>query len=137
MKRRIIIVSILLVTVFEATSQTSKDTTCLPNEQLKKAVDRIELCKVMEKEIALSKELISNQIKLLSNKDSIIATQKTENTQYKDVILNYKKTEEGLLGIIDSQKKQIKTREKIYRRQKKTKYITAIIGFALGFLITK
>ena len=137
MKQQITILLITLLTASAATSQSTKDTTCLPNEQLKKVVNKLEYCKVLEQEIGASRELIIGQKEQLANKDSIIAVQLIKVSTLDKIISNATAVESNLKEIVENQKKQIRIKEKLIKKEKRTKFVTAAIGLIIGFLIAK
>ncbi len=137
MKKQTVTLIATLLIALPGISQTSSDTTCLPNDQLKKAINRIEVCKVIESELNESKNLIVLQSERLKNKDSVIAKQKEQSESLKALVGNLEQNRDNLQGIIKIQKEQLIIRDKMRKRQSRTKYLTAALGVALGILISK
>jgi hypothetical protein len=129
---------ITLLTAYQGISQTSNDSvTCLPNAQLKKAINLIEKGKVVEEELVATKELLKNSETRLSLKDSIIGKYQLSENQYKSLVANFEQNLNNDKRIIYNLETQIKLSKKIARRQKLSKYIVGILGVSIGYLIAK
>jgi len=111
--------------------------TCLPNAQLKKAINLIEKGKVVEEELVATKELLKNSETRLSLKDSIIGKYQLNENQYKSLVANFEQNLNNDKRIIYNLETQIKLSKKIARRQKLSKYIVGILGVSIGYLIAK
>lgn len=128
----------LLLTAYQGISQTSNDSvTCLPNVQLKKAINLIEKGKVLEEELLITKELLNNSQSRLTLKDSIIGKYQMSEKQYKSLIGNFEQNVKNDKRIIYNLETQIKLLKKISRRQKLSKYLVGIFGVSIGYLIAK
>lgn len=127
----------ILLTASAAISQTSSDTTCLPNEQLKKAINRIETCKVIEEELVSTKTLLTNSEKRVLNRDSAIAVYKQSELTYKNLVLNYEQNLSNDKKIIGNLEKTITLQKRIARKQKLSKWIVGGLGIAIGYFISK
>lgn len=129
---------ISLLTAYQGISQTSSDSvTCIPNTQLKKAINLIEKGKVVEEELVVTKELLKNSETRLSVKDSIIGKYQLSENQYKAFVKNLEENVKNDRRIIYNLNTQIKLTQKIARRQKLSKYIVGILGVGIGYLIAK
>jgi len=129
---------ITLLTAYQGISQTSSDSvTCLPNAQLKKAINLIEKGKVVEEELVATKELLKNSETRLSLKDSIIGKYQLSEKEYKSMVTNFEQNLNNDKRIIYNLETQIKLSKKIARRQKLSKYIVGILGVSIGYLIAK
>ena len=129
---------ITLLTAYQGISQTSSDSvTCLPNAQLKKAINLIEKGKVVEEELVATKELLKNSETRLSLKDSIIGKYQLSEKEYKSLVTNFEQNLNNDKRIIYNLETQIKLSKKIARRQKLSKYIVGILGVSIGYLIAK
>lgn len=138
MKKQITTLLIILLTAYQGISQTSNDSvTCLPNAQLKKAINLIEKGKVVEEELNVTKELLKNSESRLSIKDSIIGKYQLSENQYKLLVSNFEQNVKNDKRIIYNLETQIKLSKKISRRQKLSKYIVGILGVSIGYLIAK
>ena len=82
MKRLIITALTTILIASEGISQTSTDTTCIPNTQLKKVINRIEACKILEEELALSKEQLNLAKDRINLKDTTIAKLQLQGSNY-------------------------------------------------------
>ncbi len=128
---------ITLLIASEGISQTSSDTTCLPNTQLKNVINRLETCKVIEEELNTTKEqvgVLNNRIIL---KDSIIGKFQIQTNNYTQVIDNYSRNLKNLENVVSNLKLEVNLQRKAIRRQKLTKWISGLIGIGVGVLITK
>ena len=129
---------ITLLTAYQGISRTSSDSvTCLPNAQLKKAINLIEKGKVVEEELVATKELLKNSETRLSLKDSIIRKYQLSEKEYKSLVTNFEQNLNNDKRIIYNLETQIKLSKKIARRQKLSKYIVGILGVSIGYLISK
>ena len=137
MKKLLLTLIATQLIAFDCISQTSSDTTCLPNEQLKKVINKLETCKVVESELLQFKELTELQKQRINSKDSIISAYISQTGNYKAAIQNLEKSGENLKKIIDIQKEQLIIRDKMMRRQKLSKYLAAALGLGAGILIAK
>jgi hypothetical protein len=138
MKKQITTLLIILLTAYQGISQNSSDSvTCIPNSQLKKAINLIEKGKVVEEELNVTKELLKNSESRLSIKDSIIGKYQLSEKQYKSLVANFEQNLNNDKRIIYNLETQIKLSKKIARRQKLSKYIVGILGVSIGYLIAK
>jgi len=137
MKRLIITLLTTILIASEGISQTSTDTTCLPNTQLKKVINRIEACKVIEEELTLSKQQLSLATERINLKDSTISKFQVQGANYERLIENYKKTETTFRAVVDTQEKQIVLQKKLIRRKGFSKWIVGALGIGLGYFIAK
>lgn len=127
----------ITLTASEGISQTSSDTICLPTSQLKKAINRIEECKVIAEDLALTKQTLSLANQRISVKDSIIQKFEVKGNAYEASLANYQQVNNNLESIIQNLKKEVSLHKKAFRRQKLSKWITGVLGIAVGFLIAK
>jgi DNA repair exonuclease SbcCD ATPase subunit len=137
MKKLLITLLTITLTASEAISQTSSDTICLPTSQLKKAINRIEECKVIAEDLALTKQSLNLANQRISVKDSIIQKFEVKGNAYEATLLNYQQINNNLESIIQNLKKEVSLQKKAFRRQKLSKWFAGGIGIAIGFLIAK
>lgn len=137
MKRLILTLIITLLIAYEGISQTSKDTTCLPNEQLRRAINRLETCKVTEEELSITKSLLGNAEKRLINRDSLILVFIRAEGNYRTLIDNYEQTLVNDKNIINKLEKTITLQNRTIRKQKWGKWAVAVLGVGVGILIAK
>ena len=138
MKKQIPILIVLLLFKFSSISQTASNSdsiTCIPNSQLKKAINIIETGKVVKAELNATKAKVSIQDSLLTIKDSIIIKY-----QKKELITSSQI--EGYKMAVDNYKKSLANAELTYgiqslklAKQKAKKWIALAIGFGAGFLV--
>jgi hypothetical protein len=137
MKRLILTALTTILIASEGISQTSTDTTCLPNTQLKKVINRIEACKVIEEELTLSKQQLQTATERLNLKDTTIAKLQLQGANYERLIENHKKTETVFRSVVDNQQKQINLQNKLIRRKGFSKWIVGALGIGIGYFIAK
>lgn len=119
-------------------SQNSTDSvTCIPNSQLRRAINIIENGKVVKQELEISKERSVVLEYRISVKDSVISQyQKKEvnwnkiDANYKSQILNYEDYAKNTQRIFEEQKKRI-------RGLKFKKWAGILAGFGIGYVIAK
>ena len=138
MKKLIITLTILVLTNYQGISQISSDSlTCIPNVQLRQAINLIETSKVYKKELDLSKDKIGLLEKRLIVKDSIIGKFESKEVLYKRLEADYKSQ-------INNWNQYANNTQKIYDRQKTLvflgkfgKWIYLGLGVAAGIMISK
>jgi hypothetical protein len=118
-------------------SQTSDSVTCIPNSQLKKAINLIERGKVVEEELTISNKKILLLEQTNKNKDIIISEYSSKDSICQKTISGYKAMVVNLESSL-SNAKSINTIDKIRnRKQKLKKWYSLIIGVGIGYLIAK
>ena len=137
MKKPILTLITILLTVSAAISQTSSDTTCLPNAQLKKAINLIERGKVAEEELVHTKQLVTILENKVTVKDSVITKLFAEKDIYSNLVRNYEQELSNDKNIIKNLEKSITLEKRISRKQKLSKWIVGVAGIGLGLLISK
>jgi len=138
MKKLIITLIILAAWTSKGISQNSSDsTTCIPNSQLRKAINLIENGKVLKNELELSNERTVLLEYRISTKDSIISQYiykednwKKIDANYKSQIYNYKEYGKNTQKIFEEQRKQIKG-------LKFKKWVGILAGFGIGYVIAR
>lgn len=115
----------------------STDSTSIPNTQLKKAINIIELGKVYKEELNVSVIKIGKLEGLINTKDEIIDEQKKKN-QYKDsVIVAYKSIVQNMNKSLSNAEVSFSLQTKKLRREKLKKWGSLFIGVVTGYLIFK
>lgn len=122
---------------FVSISQTinQSDTVCLPVNQLKIAINKIEVCEVFKIELAQTKYLLELKNSQINNQDSIINLYKKKNNKNNQYIENLKKINENYQKNIFNCSAKVEYQEKIIKRKNTFKYIFGIIGILIGFVI--
>ncbi len=128
----------MVVWTSKGISQNYKDSvTCIPNTQLRKAINLIENGKVLKKELELVTERTVVLEYRISTKDSIITEYlKKENNwekldaNYKKQLSNYDNYAKNTQRIFEEQRKQI-------RGLKFKKWLGILAGFGIGYVIAK
>lgn len=137
MKKLLAVLPILLLIVLDGTSQNSKDTVHLPIEQVKKAISIIEISKVQQEELILTKKALQVAESRLIMKDSIIYYNAQKDKMYLSIIEGYKKNLSNSDQIVSNLEHNLKVSERQTRIQKSLKWLFVAAGFAGGFLIAK
>lgn len=137
MKKLLIALPILLLIALEGISQTSKDTVHLPIEQVKKAISIIEVGKVQQEELILTKKALQIAENRLILKDSVIYYNSLKDKMYLSIIEGYKKNLSNSNQIVSNLEHNLKVEERQTRIQKSLKWVFVAVGFAGGFLIAK
>jgi hypothetical protein len=137
MKKRLITLATTILIVSQAISQTSnKDSvTCIPNSQLKKAIELIEKSRVHEEEIENLKQTMNLFRKSVINKDSIITIMSGREIEYRTIMTNQSKQITNSQVLVNNLERNIEVRNKFYKSQKKKSAITALVGIVLAFFV--
>ena len=128
----------MVVWTSKGISQNSTDSvTCIPNSQLRRAINIIENGKVVKQELELTKERSVVLEYRISTKDSVISQYQQKEVNWKKIDENYKKQifhyEEygkNTQKVFDEQRKQI-------RGLKFKKWVGILAGFGIGYVIAK
>ena len=128
----------MVVWTSKGISQNSNDSvTCIPNTQLRKAINLIENGKVLAQELDLTKERSVILEFRISTKDSVISQyqQKEVNwkkidANYKSELVNYQEYSRNTQRIFEEQRKQI-------RGLKFKKWLGILAGVGIGYVIAK
>ena len=138
MKKLVITLMILVLMTSKGISQNSNDSvTCIPNYQLRKAINLIEQGKVAQEELDSTKQLVVYLNKRINTKDSILLRY-GQKDQYWKKIDGVKKEKIGNLNqVIDNQNKVIGIQSRSIRRGKLGKVAMLMLGLGTGFLISK
>lgn len=127
-----------MVIALDSISQTSKnDTICLPINELKIAINKIEVCEIVKQELEITKGLLDLKTKQIYNYDSMIIVSKKREVTYNNYIESYKKIVTNYQKNILNCSAKVEYQQKIIKRKNKHKFIFTIIGFLLGVLIIK
>ena len=127
-----------MVIALDSISQTSKnDTICLPINELKIAINKIEVCEIVKQELEITKGLLDLKTKQIYNYDSMIIVSKKREVTYNNYIESYKKIVTNYQKNILNCSAKVEYQQKIIKRKNKHKFIFTIIGFLLGVLIVK
>ena len=121
-----------MLTAFDATSQHSSDTVCIPSSQLKRAVERIEECKLVRKDLDLTLEKLALASSRLELRDSAIASLKAMSSRQDELYRNAEERNKNLGRQVDNLEKALDLQSKAYRRQRLSKWIAGAIGVAVG-----
>lgn len=137
MKKLLITLATTILIASQAISQTSsKDSvTCIPNSQLKKAIELIEKSRVHEEEIENLKQTMNLFRKSVINKDSIITIMSGREIEYRNIMTNQLKQITNCQVLVNNLEMNVEVRSKFYKSQKKKSAITALVGIVVAFFI--
>ena len=137
MKKQLISLATTLLIASATISQTSnKDSiTCLPNSQLKKAIDMIERSKVYEEEIVNLRQTMGLFRLSVINKDSIIGTMNEREKQYRIIMTNQSKELSNNQVLINNLERNIEVRAKMYKKSKRDSIFLIVVSSIAAFLI--
>ena len=138
MKKQIIILLISHLLIFKGISQTSNDSiTCIPNSQLKLAINKIEEGKVLKQELQLSKSSIVYLENSNITKDDIIKQYEKKDSLNSLIISGYKESINNLNSRINNSDFKYVLQSVKLKRQKFKKWGTLILGIGIGYLAFK
>jgi hypothetical protein len=118
-------------------SQTSDSVTCIPNVQLRKAINLIENAKVVKEELEDTKQINILLNKRIQLKDSIILKYGIKEINWKRIDSNYQKQIENDNNYQKNTQKIFEIQRSQIRRQKWSKWAMLVAGVGAGYLISK
>ncbi len=128
----------LVLMTSEGISQNLNDSvTCIPNEQLRKAINLIEQGKITKEELDSTKQLVLYLNKRIDTKDSILIRYGQKDQYWKKIDGVNKEKIGNLNQVISNQNKVIEIKDSTIRKQKKIGIMKLLLGVALGFFIAK
>jgi hypothetical protein len=123
---------------FKGISQNSNDSvTCIPNYQLRKAINLIEKGKVTQEELDSTKQLVIYLNKRITAKDSILFRYGQKDQYWEKIDGVNKEKITNLNTVVDNQNKVINIQSRSIRRGKFGKIALLVLGFSTGILISK
>ena len=126
---------ITILTAFRGISQTSNDSTCLPNSQLKLAIVKIEQGKLVKEELDLTNQKVNLLEGRIVLKDSIITFLREKDALNNKMMWSFEDTIDNYKKMLDNLDQKYKLQRSIARRQKLAKWGTFIAGIGGGYLI--
>ena len=128
----------LVLMTSKGISQNSNDSvTCIPNYQLRKAINLIEQGKVAQEELDSTKQLVVYLNKRINTKDSILLRYGQKDQYWKKIDGVNKEKIGNLNQVISNQNKVIEIKDSTIRKQKKIGIMKLLLGVTLGFFIAK
>ena len=119
-------------------SQNLNDSvTCIPNSQLRKAINLIEQGKITKEELDSTQQLVVFLNKRINVKDSLLYKYGQKDQNWKKIDIVNKEKINNLDKVIDNQNKIINIQSKSIKRAKLGKVAMLILGLGTGFLISK
>jgi hypothetical protein len=137
MKKQIVILIITHLLIFKGISQTSDSVTCIPNSQLKLAINKIEEGKVMKQELTLINTKVSFLEKSNSTKDVLIKQYEQKDSLNNLINLGLRDAIKNLNTSIANNELKYSAQAIKLKRQKLRKWGTLILGFGIGYLAFK
>ena len=128
----------LVLMTSKGISQNSNDSvTCIPNYQLRKAINLIEQGKVTKEELDSTQQLVVYLNKRITTKDSLLFRYGQKDQYWKKIDGVNKEKIGNLNKVIDNQNKVIGIQSRSIRRGKFGKVAMLLLGLGTGFLISK
>ncbi len=128
----------LVLMTSKGISQNLNDSvTCIPNEQLRKAINLIEQGKITKEELDSTKQLVLYLNKRINTKDSILIRYGQKDQYWKKIDGVNKEKIGNLNQVISNQNKVIEIKDSTIRKQKKIGIMKLLLGVTLGFFIAK
>jgi UDP-N-acetyl-D-mannosaminuronic acid transferase (WecB/TagA/CpsF family) len=119
-------------------SQNLNDSiTCIPNSQLRLAINLIEKGKVTQEELDSTKQLVNYLNKRITTKDSLLYRYGQKDQVWKKIDENNKQKINNLNTVISNSNKIIDIQSKSIKRSKFGKITMLMLGLATGIIITK
>ena len=138
MKKLVITLMTLVLMTSKGISQNSNDSvTCIPNYQLRKAINLIEQGKVTKEELDSTQQLVVYLNKRITTKDSLLFRYGQKDQYWKKIDGVNKEKIGNLNKVIDNQNKVIGIQSRSIRRGKFGKVAMLLLGLGTGFLISK
>jgi nitrogen fixation/metabolism regulation signal transduction histidine kinase len=107
----------------------------LPIDELKVAINKIEVCEIIKQELVATKYLLEFKNSQISNLDSTLIYYKNKEIKYLQLVENLKKINTNYQKNIFNNTARIEYQEKQIRKKNRHKFIYGILGFVLGVLI--
>ena len=137
MKKLVITLIALALMTSKGISQNSNDSvTCIPNNQLRKAINLIEKGKVAQEELDSTKQIVVYLNKRIEKKDSILILYGERDLNWKKIDGVNKEKIGNLNQVITNSNKIIDIQAKSIRRGKFGKIALLVLGFGAGVLIS-
>ena len=127
----------MTLTAYDASSQSSSDTVCLPKSQLLKAVSAIEEGRVARQELEQQTAMNRLSEERIRVKDSSISELTLKGQTLERLVRNREDAVANLNSRIDNLDRSIILYKKAQRRQSSYKWIAGAVGVAAGILIGK
>jgi hypothetical protein len=138
MIRQATTLTISLLLTFSGISQiVSNDTTCLPNEKLRKAINLIELGKIYRNELLITQSKVSVMDSIISNRNKTIEQYKTKDSLNEHIISDYKQIGKSYEKTLSNAEMAFHLQSIQLQKEKFKKWPYLIIGIAGGVLISR
>ena len=118
-------------------SQTLDSVTCIPNSQLRIAINLIEKGKITQQELDSTQELVKYLDKRIATKDSLLLRYGQKDLYWKKIDSVNKAKIGNLNSIIENDKTIYSIQDKTIRKQKKLGLVKLGLGVIVGYFIAK
>ena len=118
-------------------SQTLDSVTCIPNSQLRIAINLIEKGKITQEELDSTKQLVTFLNKRIEKKDSILIRYGQKDQYWKRIDSVNKAKITNLSTIIENDKKIYTIQDQTIKKQKKLGLVKLGLGVVIGLFIAK
>lgn len=137
MKKLVSILTILIITKFQATSQTLDSLIPIPASKLRIAINLIEKGKVTQEELDLTKEKVKTLEQRVQYKDSIIYRFGQKDIYWKKLDSNHNIQINNLKEVVDNDMKIFHIQATQIRKQKRQKWLYLLLGATSTYFIIK
>lgn len=118
-------------------SQTLDSVTCIPNSQLRIAINLIEKGKITQEELDSTKQLVTFLNRRIEKKDSILIRYGQKDQYWKRIDSVNKAKITNLSTIIENDKKIYTIQDQTIKKQKKLGLVKLGLGVVIGLFIAK
>lgn len=118
-------------------SQTLDSVTCIPNSQLRIAINLIEKGKITQEELDSTKQLVTFLNRRIQKKDSILIRYGQKDQYWKRIDSVNKAKITNLSTIIENDKKIYTIQDQTIKKQKKLGLVKLGLGVVIGLFIAK
>jgi hypothetical protein len=127
----------MIITKFQATSQTYDSLISIPASKLRVAINLIEKGKVTQEELDLTKEKVKTLEQRVVYKDSIIYRFGQKDQYWKKLDSNHNIQINNLKQVVDNDSKIFHIQATQIKNQKRQKWLYLILGATSTYFITK
>lgn len=127
----------MIITKFQATSQTYDSLISIPASKLRIAINLIEKSKVTQEELDLTKEKVKTLEQRVVYKDSIIYRFGQKDQYWKKLDSNHNIQINNLKQVVDNDSKIFHIQATQIKNQKRQKWLYLILGATSTYFITK
>jgi hypothetical protein len=137
MKKLVTILTIIIITKFQATSQTLDSLIGIPASKLRIAINLIEKGKVTQEELDLTKEKVKTLEQRVVYKDSMIYRYGQKDIYWNKLDSNHNIQINNLKQVVDNDMNIFHIQANRIRNQKRQKWLYLLLGATSTYFITK